>query len=267
MGGDWGFDLRRLDRAAVLEALKPGARVREAVRRVTDAVFPQHRFDGARALETGMSPEAWAKVVFLEAPVCDGCGAPFEFAVPERCAACQARPFVFARARAACLYDDASRELVLRFKHADRVDLAPLFAGWIGRSAAELIEVADAVVPVPLHRLRLMKRRYNQAAEIARPLARRAGLEYLPDALERKRRTDSQGSKSGSGRRRNVQGAFEVPEARRKQVKGRRILLIDDVLTTGATADACARALIKAGARAVDLAVVARVPQPKDLTI
>ena len=262
-----GSYLPRLEHGAVLDALKPGARVREWVRRLTDAVFPPHRFDGVRALEAGLSPDAWSKVVFLEAPVCDGCGAPFEFELPERCAACQARPFVFARGRAACLYDDASRELILRFKHADRVDLASLFATWIGRSAKELLEEADAVVPVPLHPMRLIRRRYNQAAEIARPLARRAGLEYLPDALVRKRRTESQGAKSGAARRRNVQGAFEVPETRRKQLKGRRILLIDDVLTTGATADACARALIKAGARAVDLAVVARVPQPKDLTI
>ncbi len=262
-----GSYLPKLEHGAVLDALKPGARVREAVRRVADTIFPPHRFDGARALETGLSPDAWSKVVFLEAPVCDGCGAPFEYAMPERCAACQAKPFAFARARAACLYDDASKELVLRFKHADRVDLASLFASWIGRSAADLLGEADAIAPVPLHRLRLLKRRYNQAAEIARPLARRTGLEYLPDALARKRRTDSQGAKSGGARRRNVQGAFEVPEAQRKQVKGRRILLIDDVLTTGATADACAKALMKAGARAVDLAVVARVPQPKDLTI
>jgi ComF family protein len=252
---------------AALDALRPGARVREALHQVADAIFPPQRFDGARALQAGMSADAWSKIVFLEAPVCDGCGAPFEYPLPERCAACQSRPFAFARARAACLYDEASRELVLRFKHADRVDLAPLFARWIARSAEELLIEADAVAPVPLHRLRLLKRRYNQAAEIARPLARTAGLEYLADALVRRRRTQSQGAKSGGARRRNVQGAFEVPEARRRQIKGRRILLIDDVLTTGATADACARALIKAGARAVDLAVVARVSQPKDLTI
>ena len=247
--------------------MKPGARVREAVRLAADWVFPQHRFDGARALEAGMAPDAWSKVVFLEAPVCDGCGSPFEFPMPGRCAACQAKPFVFARARAACLYDEASRDLILRFKHADRVDHAQLFARWVGRAAAELLEEADAIAPVPLHRMRLLKRRYNQAAEIARPLARRAGLEYLPDALVRRRSTESQGAKSGGARRRNVQGAFEVPEARRKHVKGRRVLLIDDVLTTGATADACAKALLKAGARAVDLAVVARVPSAKDLTI
>src|SRR5262249_11720195 len=135
--------------------------------------------------------------------------------------------------------------LILQFKHGDRTELAGLFAGWIARSAVDLLGEADAVVPVPLHPLRLLRRRYNQAAEIARPLARRAGLEYLPDVLVRARRTDSQGGKSGSGRRRNVAGAFQVPPARAKQVKGRRVLLIDDVMTTGATAEACAKALLK----------------------
>lgn len=163
------------------------------------------------------------------------------------------------RARAACLYDEASRELILKLKHADRTDLAGLMARWISRAAADLLAEADAVAPAPLHPWRLLRRRYNQAAEIARPLARAAGLAYLPDALVRVRHTASQGGKSGSGRRRNVAGAFVVPERRRRQVEGRRILLVDDVLTTGATAEACARALLQAGARAVDLAVAARV--------
>ena len=123
------------------------------------------------------------------------------------------------------------------------------------------------MAPVPLHPLRLIKRRYNQAAELARPIARRAGLQYLPDALVRTRRTQSQGAaRSGVGRKRNVAGAFAVPEARAKQVKGRRILLIDDVFTTGATVQACARVLLKAGARAVDVAVVARTASGKDVS-
>jgi ComF family protein len=256
-----------MEHGAVLGALKPGARVRALARSAMDVIFPPAHFDGGRAMEPGMSAAAWSKVVFLEAPVCDGCGAPFEYEMNTRCAACQAKPFAFARARAACLYDDASRDLVLKFKHGDRVELAGLFARWINRAAAELIIEADAVAPVPLHPLRLLKRRYNQAAEIARPLAALAKVQYLPDALVRTRRTDSQGAKSGSGRRRNVQGAFTVPESRAKQVKGRRALLVDDVLTTGATADACAKALLKAGARAVDLVVVARVSGGQDLTI
>jgi ComF family protein len=120
---------------------------------------------------------------------------------------------------------------------------------------------------VPLHRFRLLSRRFNQAAEIARPLARDTGLDYLPDALIRTTHTTNQGGKSARGRRLNVRKAFAVSEAGRRQVRGRRILLVDDVLTTGATAEACARALIEAGARAVDLAVVARVRTARQLPV
>lgn len=261
-------DLRRREHGALLEFVKPGARVRELVRRGVDALFPPQAFDGGRFPQgSGLSAEAWSKVVFLDAPVCDGCGVPFEFDPGARCAGCQARPFAFARARAACLYDEHSRELILQFKHGDRTELAGLFAAWIARSGVDLVADADAIVPVPLHPLRLLRRRYNQAAEIARPLARRTNLEYLPDVLVRARATPSQGGKSGAGRRRNVAGAFHVPPVRAKRVKGRRVLLIDDVLTTGATAEACAKALLKAGARAVDLGVVSRVRERGGVSI
>ena len=119
---------------------------------------------------------AWSRIAFIEAPFCDGCGAPFDYDMGEgaRCAGCQARAPAFDRARAACLYDEHSRDLILKLKHADRTDLAGLFARWIARAAADLLPEVDAVVPVPLHRWRLLSRRYNQAAEIARPLARLA---------------------------------------------------------------------------------------------
>ncbi len=207
-------------------------------------------------------------MTFLEDPVCDGCGMGFEVdagAFTERCAACLAQPYAFARARAACVYDEASRGLILKLKHGDHQPFAPLFARWISRSAAPLLAEADAVVPVPLHPLRLLSRRFNQAAEVARPLARDAGLDFLPDALVRRTHTASQGGKSARGRRLNVKQAFAVAPSGARRVKGRRILLVDDVLTTGATAEACARALLDAGARAVDLAVVARVRSARQL--
>jgi ComF family protein len=233
---------------------------RQLWRGAVDFVFPPL----GKAGTGGLDPGGWSRVTFLEAPWCDRCGAPFEYeAGPGAlCPACSStsgeRRRTFTRARAACFYDEHSRDLLLQFKHADRTELGRMFALWLARAGAELLADADAVAPVPLHRGRLLGRRYNQAAEIARPLARRAGVNYLPDAL-RRTRPGTQGGKSAGGRRRAVQGAFTVPDGERRRVEGRRVLLVDDVLTTGATVEACARALLAAGASAVDVAVVARV--------
>lgn len=239
-------------------------------RGLADLILPPVAHDSREATAAaGLSTDAWSRVSFLEVPVCDGCGAAFEFDggdfASDRCAACLSHPYVFQRARAACVYDEASRGLILKFKHGDQQQFAGLFARWIGRAASDLIVDADAVAPVPLHPMRLLSRRFNQAAEIARPLAKQAGLDYLPDALIRAQPTDTQGGKSMRGRRLNVARAFAVTEAGRRRIKGRRALLVDDVLTTGATGEACARALMEAGARAVDLAVIARVRTAREL--
>jgi ComF family protein len=244
--------------------------LRSALRGALDLILPPQAYDGGpRPLSQGLSAEAWSRIQFLEDPVCDGCGAPFDYALGEgaRCAACMARPRAFDRARAACVYDEASRDLVLKLKHADRPELAGLFAHWLSRAAAELVADAELVAPVPLHPIRLFTRRYNQSAEIARVLARRTGRRYAPEVLVRRRATPTQGGKSGRGRRLNVRGAFEVTPRQAVRLAGKRVLLIDDVLTTGATAEACARALKKAGAGAVDVAVVARVREAADLII
>ncbi len=242
--------------------------MRAAARGLIDLVFPPTTLDRAvRSQAIGLSAEAWSRVAFIAEPFCDGCGAPFEYDVGGRCAACMARPRAFARARAAVIYDAASRDLILQFKHADRTDLGGLLAGWLGRAAGDLIADAELIAPVPLHPSRLLARRYNQAAELARRLARRHRVAYAPDALRRAKRTESQAGKSASGRRRNVAGAFKVVEAQKRRIAGRRVLLVDDVLTTGATAEACARALLAAGAAAVDLAVVAKVRETETASI
>jgi ComF family protein len=254
----------RLQDGVLKLAWKPRAPdFRPAGRLLLDLILPSRTLDeGAPSQSPGLSMGGWTRIQFIDGPVCDGCGAPFPHHLGDgvRCPACLARPRVFSRARAACIYDEGSRDLILQLKHADRTDLAGTLSAWVSRAAADLIEGADAVVPVPLHRWRLLKRRYNQAAEIARPIARRWGKPFLADALVR-RRAGGQAGKSASGRHRSVAGAFTAPSNRRRLVEGRRILLIDDVMTTGSTAEACARALLRAGASAVDLAVIARVQE------
>ena len=169
----------------------------------------------------------------------------------------------FDRARAIFAYDETSRSPILALKHADRLDLVPGFAQWLERSGRTLLAGANLIVPVPLHRLRLWRRRYNQAAELARALGKRASRPVAVGALERIRATESQGAMtSARGRRRNVRGAFRVREP--AQVNGQSILLIDDVLTTGATAEACARALKRAGAARVDVLALARVVKAQE---
>ncbi len=204
--------------------------------------------------------DCWIGVSFIGRPCCARCGLPFaiEAAQGALCGTCIRVPPVYDRARAAFLYEGTGRELILAFKMADRSWLAPRLAEWLHRAAAPLLTDADLVVPVPLHRWRLLARRFNQAAVLAGLVARRAGVPTAPDLLRRTRRTPPQTRLSGPERRRNVRGAFQVRRARMPLVAGRRILLVDDVLTTGATVSACARALRKAGAARVDVATLAR---------
>jgi ComF family protein len=157
------------------------------------------------------------------------------------------------------VYDDSSRRLVLGFKHADRLEPVPAFGRWLARAGAELIEAADLIAPVPLHRWRLFRRRYNQAGLLAQALGRVADCPVAPDLLVRRRSTPSQGGLGRAGRRRNVAGAFALRPGREARVRGRRILLIDDVHTTGATLGECARVLRRAGAASVDALTLARV--------
>ncbi|MEQ9332087.1 ComF family protein [Thalassobaculum sp.] len=205
--------------------------------------------------------QCWSGLTFVTRPLCAVCGDPFETAPPGEpvCGDCLAGPPPWGRGRSALRYDDASRPLVLGFKHGDRLHLASLLAGWMRAAGAELMADADVIVPVPLHRWRLLARRYNQAAVLAHALGRATGIPVSDRALQRVKRTPSQGRLTRSQRARNVQGAFRVAASRRTEVAGRRVLLVDDVLTSGATAGACARVLLRAGVEAVDLLTLARV--------
>lgn len=237
--------------------------LRRVLRVVVDAVLPPLCLCcGIQVGEPGtLCPDCWSKLDFLGPPCCDACGHPFELDPGEAawCGACARSRPEFRRARAVFRYDDASRPLVLRFKHADRTEAAPAFARWMARAGASLLAEADLVVPVPLHRWRLLTRRYNQAALLANALGRLAAVPVAPDLLVRRRRTPPQGYLGREARERNVKGAFAVRPAKLHLVHGRTVLLVDDVLTTGATVGECARVLLKAGAAAVDVVTLGRV--------
>jgi ComF family protein len=177
------------------------------------------------------------------------------------CGACAIEPPVFDRARAALRYDDGARGLILRFKHADRTDIAKTFGRLLEQAGRDLLEDSDIITPVPLHRWRFLQRGYNQSALLAYALAaRHAGRRVVPDLLHRIQATASQQGLSGAQRKGNIKSsAFRLNARFRDGVEGRRILLIDDVFTTGATVTACARVLIGGGAAAVDVLSLARV--------
>lgn len=209
----------------------------------------------------------WSRTRFLSPPLCVCCGRPFDLPPdpmprPARCLACIAVPPRFERARAALVYDAASRPLVLRYKHGDQTSATPGLATMMRRAGQELIAAADLIAPVPLHRWRLLRRQYNQAALLAQAIGRAERVPVIPDLLIRQRATASQGGLGRRQRRRNVAGAFAVRPGAKTLIAGKRVLLIDDVLTTGATLDSCARTLRRAGAAAVDCLTLARRPGP-----
>ena len=238
-------------------------RVKRAGSRVLDAVLPPRCLKCTAVVDAAgaLCPACWAAVAFIVAPLCACCGLPFEFDMGETavCGGCARERPVFERARAAFRYDEGSKDLILRFKHADRTDAAPAFARWLARAGAALLADADLIVPVPLHWLRLFSRRYNQAALLASALGRLAGKPAVNDLLVRRRRTPSQGGLGALARRRNVAGAFALHPRRRPLVADKRVLLVDDVFTTGATVSACAAAVLRGGAHAVDVLTLARV--------
>lgn len=232
--------------------------------RVLDHVWPALCANCDEPVEApGLCPACWERIAFVGAPQCDVCGVPLPFGEAGHavCADCTRRRPPYARARAAFVYDEDSRPMILAFKHADRTDLAPVLATLMRRPASTLLADADFVAPVPLHWRRLLSRRYNQAALLAKRLASGSEARYVGDLLTRPKPTGSQGGKSRSGRARNVQHAFRVPARHQAALRDRRVLLVDDVFTTGATAEACTRALLRGGAAAVDVVTLARVVQ------
>jgi ComF family protein len=211
--------------------------------------------------DAALCPACWAKLSYIAPPYCPRLGIPFAYDPGPDVLSMQAiaDPPAYNRARAAVRYDDVARTVVHAFKYGDRLDLAPTLGRWTANAGRALLAEADALVPVPLHWTRLWARRFNQSAALATAVSTASAVAVSHRALQRVKATAQQVGLSQAERAQNVQGAFRVPAEGKAEVTGRRLVLVDDVLTSGATVDACARALYRAGAANVDVLVFARV--------
>jgi ComF family protein len=211
--------------------------------------------------------DCFRRTSFITEPMCPRCGVPFGFSLKGEgeplCPGCIAHPPLFQRARAALRYDAQARALILPLKYADRTEIAGALAPFMARAGAALLQEADVLVPVPLHWRRRIARRYNQAALLARALERIACRPAVLDALVRLRPTETLGAHSAAARAAILEQAIGVKPRRVAELRGKRVLVVDDVMTSGATANACAKALLEAGASAVDVIAAARVPDPR----
>lgn len=259
-----------------MSRLKVPSSVIYALENLLDTVLPPHSLITGQVLtkaDQQADTDLWQHLKFIDTPCCGACGYPFEFEpiglekdVDALCLRCHAHKPAFNRARAAITYDENSRKLILDFKHGGRTDGLNFFAAQMHRAGKDLFKDADILVPVPLHKSRLRKRRFNQAALLARALSQLSGTPYQTETFLRQKNTPSQGGQTFLGRRRNVSGAFTIPPKYKAQIKGKRILLIDDVYTTGSTLTACARTLKRAGVGDVDALTLMRVVRPQEIT-
>jgi ComF family protein len=211
--------------------------------------------------DQALCPACWSKLSFIARPYCERLGIPFAYDPGPGILSMQAiaDPPAYNRARAAVRYDEIARALVHAYKYGDRLDLAPTLGRWTARAGRELLADADAIVPVPLHWRRLWARRFNQSATLAQAVSTVCGVPVVHEVLKRVKATAHQVGLTQAERATNVQGAFRVPAEAKAEIAGRRLVLMDDVLTTGATSEACTRALLRAGAANVDVLVFARV--------
>jgi len=239
------------------------AAARETARFLADLVLPPTCLacEARVAADGGLCALCWGRIAFIERPFCDRLAIPFGYDIGPGALSAEAiaDPPPFGRLRAVAIYDEVAAKLVHGLKYNDRPELGRSLGAMMVRAAAELAPTADLVLPVPLHRRRLWSRRFNQSALLAEALAGAWGKIFDPLALARIRPTRQQVGLAPNQRAENVRGAFRVPTEEKAVVAGRKVVLVDDVYTTGATVKAATRALLRAGAASVDVAVFARV--------
>jgi ComF family protein len=239
-----------------------GALISNLARAALDTLYPPTCLACRAATERhgALCPRCWSAIRFIERPYCERLGTPFEHDLGQGLISPQAMadPPAFSRARAVARFEDGpARTLVHRLKYSDRAELSRPVASWMARAGADILADADLLTPVPLHALRLWRRQFNQAAALATEISRQTGKPCDLTALQRVKATSSQVGLSRTQRAENVQGAFRIAEG--AALRGLNVVLIDDVLTSGATANASSRALLRAGAKRVDVLVFARV--------
>ena len=233
------------------------------LRNVVDAIYPPSCLacKAETTTASGLCAACWADTGFIAGLTCRACGLPLpgDAADDAYCDTCLQSPPAFLNGRAAMLYQGGGRRLALALKHGDRQDMARPLAKWMAKAGKDLLEQCDLIAPVPLHWRRLFFRRYNQSAELARHVGRFANRPFIPDLLIRKRATPSQDGLDRAARFANQAEAFRLNPHQAAKMEGKRIVLVDDVMTTGATLSACAETCLAAGAQQVDVLVLARV--------
>lgn len=202
----------------------------------------------------------WQQIQFISEPMCHACGLPFDYDIGENalCAPCLSESPLYSRARAAFRYDEHSRKLITRFKYSDQTQLAEIYGAWLAKAGGQLLAQTDIIIPVPLHYFRFVHRRFNQSALLTKVLSKKTGVKHLQNALKRSRRTVPQTGLTRKQRETNVKGAFTINKRYAGVIKGKNILLVDDVYTTGSTIEQCTKILLKAGAAQVNVLTLAR---------